>query len=164
MNTAFPLSLQPDSVPPVVSCKAALFKIAEHWLALPATTILKIIPASALANDQTSKLTVWDNQPLVRLDLHQLLARTAPPSPLDDSRPYIMIVWSQTGECCGIPVDELPVLQDLPLSKAQVLPAHYRQSIYGIAKYLVIQPNQGVNFNILLLDLQQALNRAMRIS
>lgn len=167
MNITFPLSLQPSSVPPVESCKATIFKIAGHWLALPATTILKIIPSSALENDQASKLTVWDNQPLIRLDLHDLLARTSidQSSTTDHSSlnsfQYIIIVWAQTGERCGIPVDELPVLHELSLSEAQVLPPHYRRSIYNIAKYLVIQPYQGTVLNILLLELQQALNRVV---
>jgi hypothetical protein len=190
MNLAFP-SLQSNSVSPIASCKAALFKIADHWFALPATTILKIIPATALETGTTSQLTVWDNHPLVRLDLHQLLMRTvAHSSQPDDSSSnshqyishqqashqqashqqashqqasgrYVMIVWAQTGERCGIFVDELPALHELSLSEAQVLPPHYRQSIGNIAKYLVIQPHQGTVLNILLLDLQQALHRAV---
>ncbi len=164
MNITFPLSPQASSVPSAQSCKAAIFKISGHWLALPATTILKIMPSSALGDDQTSQLTIWDHQPLVRLNLHQLLTRTSidqfaqPKHPLLNLCPYTMIAWSQTGTYCGIPVDELPVLHELSLSKAQVLPSRYRQSICNIAKYLVIQPYQGTELNILLLDLQQALN------
>lgn len=162
-------SLQTRSVSPVETCKATVFKIAEHWFALPATAILKIIPSSVLENNTAHKLTVWNNQPLVRLDLHQLLTRTSVhrSSQLDNSClnscQYMMIVWSQTGERCGIPVDELPTLHELSLSTAQVLPAHYRQSICNIAKYLVIHPHQGIALNVLLLDLQQALNRVVNL-
>lgn len=166
MNIALP-SLQPSSVLSVETCKATIFKIVGHWFALPATTILKVVPLSALRDDAISKLTVWDNRPLVRLDLHQLLTHTA-----DDRSSnandrvlnlphYMIIVWSQTGERCGIPVDELPVLNDLCLTEAQVLPPHYRQSIGYIAKYMVIHSYQGGTKNVLLLDLQRSLNKTV---
>ena len=165
MDTALSMSLQPNSAPLVESCKATLFKIADHWLALPATTVLKVIPSSDLEGSDRGNLTVWNNHPLVRLDLHQLLTRNAAISSSGVEQrlklqQYTMIVWSQTGERCGILVDELPVLQELSLAEAQVLPPHYRQTIRNIAKYLVIQPYQGAVLNVLLLDLQQALNKA----
>lgn len=165
MDTALSMSLEPNSAPLVESCKATLFKIADYWLALPATTVLKVIPASDLEGSERGNLTIWDSHPLVRLNLHHLLTRDSTHSPSGAEqrlklRQYIMIVWSQTGERCGILVDELPVLHELSLSEAQVLPPHYRQTIRNIAKYLVVQPYQGAVLNVLLLDLQQALNKA----
>lgn len=169
MNPAFPKLSQSSSDSAPETCKAALFKVANHWLALPATTILKVIPSSDLEK-RRSELAVWNNCPLVRLHLHHLLSRSTINLTIDQAvegehqslqlQPYTMIVWSQIGEYCGILVDQLPVLHDLSLSEAQVLPLHYRRMIHNLAKYMVIQPYQGVALNVLLLDLQQALQRA----
>ncbi|HEY9878755.1 MAG TPA: hypothetical protein V6D29_09885 [Leptolyngbyaceae cyanobacterium] len=165
MTTILPTVTQPVQTTPVESCKATLFKIADHWFALPTTAILKVFPSSILNGQPKSDLLIWDNRPLVQLNLHKILARksighsSGQDAAFLKDQPYTMLVWSQTGERCSIPVEELPVIQNLALSDAQVLPPHYRQSIYNIAKYMVIHPYKGTAANVLLLDLQQALNK-----
>lgn len=162
MNPALSASTPSSSAPQAESCKAAVFQIADHWLALPATAILKVIPASALAGVQEGKLSLWEDQPLVQLDLHSILA--AGSSPQDNpqgaiAQHYILIVWSQTGDRCAIAVDRLPILLEIPLPKAQLLPSYSRQSIGNIARYMIAVPHKGTVLTVLLLDLQQALNR-----
>lgn len=172
MNPALSASTPLSSERQVESCRAAVFQIADHWLALPATAILKVIPASALANlgAKQDKLLLWENHPLVQLDLYSILSASAPESSLKsdyqqlNSHNYILIVWSQTGDRCAIPVDKLPILLELPLSKAQILPSHYRQTIGNIARYMIALPYQGSVLTVLLLDLQQVLNKKARSS
>lgn len=165
MTTIVPsAAIQPSQTKPIESCQATLFKVADHWLALPTTAIVKVFPSSTVDSQQQSELLVWNNRPLVRLNLHRVLSRNSIDRPSArgyaslESSPYTLMVGSQTGERCSIPVDEMPVLQVLSLSDAQVLPPHYRQAIYNLAKHMVIHSYQGIAINILLLDLQQALN------
>jgi chemotaxis signal transduction protein len=168
ISASIPLSSE-DLEPQVETCKAAVFQIADHWFALPATAILKVISASALADVgvQADKLFLWENHPLIQLDLHRILPAAAERSLQHEpqwlnSRNYILIVWSQTGDRCAVAVDKLPVLLDIPLSKAQILPSHYRQTISSIAKYMIALPHKGAVLTVLLLDLQQVLDRQRR--
>jgi purine-binding chemotaxis protein CheW len=149
----------------IEACKATVFKVADHWLALPATAILKVIPRSALAQEEIdSELVHWENCPLLWLDLHSFLIRSATnpaeikPAGLTQCQ-YVVIAWSQTGDRCAIPVDALPTLLDIPLSDVQVLPPHYRQRIGSLAKHTIVLPHKGSVLTILLLDLQQVLNK-----
>lgn len=166
MNTTLPMSAGLNSNPPVEACKAAILRIADHWLALPVTALLKVTPAAALPNAEimAGHLSLWNDRPLVGLNLHQLLGPHTPAaddqSPMD-SHTYLVIAWSQTGDRCAIPVDTLPMLLDLPLAQAQLLPPHYRQTIKNIARYMVVLPHQGSVLKVLLLDLQQALSRTV---
>lgn len=166
MNTTLPMSAALNSNPSVEPCKAAILRVADHWLALPVTALLKVTSATTLPNTEilAGQLSLWDDRPLVGLDLHQLLAclntpaADEPPQEMNP-HPYVVIAWSQTGDRCAIPVDTLPILLDLPLAQAQLLPPHYRQTIKNIARYMVVLPHQGSVVTVLLLDLQQALSR-----
>lgn len=159
----FGLSINSASAaPPVASCQAVIFRVANQHLALPAMAVLKILPATDFnAADLTcGTLTLWEDCPLIWLNLHSLLNRhsadraAAPPSPR-----FVIVVWSPTGDRCAIPVDELPVLLEIPLAQAQVIPSHHRSTLGSVARYLVILPHQNANLPLLLLDLQQALHR-----
>lgn len=166
MNLALSASTPLRSDHPVESCKAAIFQIADHWFALPATAILKIIPASALVGAQEGKLSLWENHPLVQLDLHPILAARSSPQDKSqglNSHHYSLIVRSQTGDRCAISVDKLPILLEISLPKAQVLPSHYRQSISNIARYMIAVPHTGTVLTVLLLDLQQVLNKRAQL-
>ena len=167
MNTALPVSSRSISGSQIESCKATVFKVANHWLTLPATAILKVTSLSALSNGgtQDNKLMMWERQPLFRLNLHQILSRSSVSHSFEEDSPsnqqkYVLIVWSQTGDRCAISVDERPILLEIPLSEVQLLPPHYRQTISSIAKYMVTLTNRDRDMTILLLDLQQALHRA----
>lgn len=164
MNSALPVFTQLTSDLHVESCKAAIFQIADYWLALPATAILKVIPSSELTSVGIGdKLSRWNECPLVWLDLHELLSRSSAVDsqtrehPLSNSSNYVLIVWSPTGDRCAIPVNKLPMLLEIPLSKVQVLPPHYRHTISSIARHVVTLSHQGTVLTVLLLDLQQAL-------
>lgn len=166
MNTAFSIPAQPEPILSVTSCQAMVFKIADHWLALPAKMVFKVIPSSSLDIQPGSELAVWNHLPLVQLNLHRILDRSHVDrstgikySSLQLPLSYTMIVWCQTGERCIIPVDELPVLQELSLSEAHALPPAYQRSISNLAHYMVIHTAQKTTLNILLLDLQQALTQ-----
>ncbi|GAB4379441.1 MAG: hypothetical protein Kow00121_33610 [Elainellaceae cyanobacterium] len=165
MLPAIPASAQSASAPAIASCKAAVFKVADYWFALPATAIRKVVPFSTLnRGTHEDSLLLWHDHPLVWLDLHLLLTPTSnnrpfAPQTLPAPQTHVLIVWSQTGDRCAIPVDKLPTLLEIPLSEAQVLPPHYRQTIGQMARYMVVRPFQGANVTILLLDLMQALQR-----
>jgi chemotaxis protein histidine kinase CheA len=169
MNPALPIGrtdlFQSETIP-IESCKAAVFKVADYWLALPATAICKVIPSTALSQEEIAKgeLIYWENCPLLWLDLHSLLARSATNPAVAKSSTthqyrYVAVAWSQTGNRCAIPVDALPTLVDIPLADVQILPPHFRQSIGSLAKHTIALLHKGSVLTILLLDLQQVLNK-----
>lgn len=176
MNTTLSVPSQVISNSQAEFCKAAVFQVADQWLALPATAILKVIPFSTFTNGamQDGKLVLWDNCPLVRLELHSLLSQRGSHATSSTEQPlltqqltqskYVLIAWSPTGDRCAILVDELPILLDIPLSKVQQLPPNYRQTISSIARYMVALPYKGAVLTILLLNLQQALYKGLSIT
>ena len=178
MNTTLSVPPQSISNPQIEVCKAAVFQVADQWLALPTTAILKVIPFSAFNNGamQDGKLVLWDNCPLVRLELHSLLSQRSSHTTSPSEQPlltqqltqskskYVLIAWSPTGDRCAILVDELPILLDIPLSQVQQLPPNYRQTIGSIARYMVALPYKGAVLTILLLNLQQALYKGLSIT
>ncbi|MCG8363158.1 MAG: hypothetical protein MJA27_07485 [Pseudanabaenales cyanobacterium] len=150
-------------------CKVVVFQILGHWLALPTSAVLKItrLPTPVNGGVEANGLTMWNNCPLVFLDLHALLAPKQYQLPPPESHSsgclrFVIIAQSQATEPCAIPVDKPPTLMEIPLSEIQILPPHYHQVIGGIAGHVAVLPHQGSILNILLLNLQQALNKTLQ--
>lgn len=146
------------------SCKAVILKSSGYLLALPATAVLKIVPFSAVKSRENGGLVMWQDQPLMLLNLHPLLAPMDPePWPASESPPVQKKFWvvarSQNIDRCAIEADELPTFQEIPLSKVQPLTPHHYRLTGGVASHVAIFPYRGVIATILLLDLQQVVYR-----
>ena len=152
------------------SFKVVAFQVAGHWLALPTSAVLKITRLSPRETDSVEGggLTTWNNRPLVYLNLHSLLSpqqiRLFPPIEHQPSGSHGLVIIAQAhaAEPCAISVDKLPTLMEMSLSEIQPLPSHYHHAIAGIANHLAILSHQGLALNILLLNLQQALNKSLQ--
>ncbi len=156
--------------PQIESCKVVAFQIQDHWLALPTSAVLKIarLPTATNSDMEAGGLTMWNNSPLVFLNLHSLLSPRQNPQSLPSSNQasgyplkFVIIAQSQLTEPCAIPVDAPPSLMEIPLSEIKMLPSHYHQAIRGIAEHIAILSHQGSALSILLLNLQQALKKTL---
>jgi hypothetical protein len=155
------------------TCKAIVFNIAGHVLALPVAAIFKVIRASIVfyTNLGDSRLIHMENQALPILDLHLFLSQIRPSynnsytqASSSSQEEFLVLVRSRSvslgsrqENLSAIPVDEPPILMDLPLSNAYMLPLSHRKKMGDIATHVVVIPYQGANITIMLLDLQQAL-------
>lgn len=163
MHISFPASSPPPTNSAPELCQAVILKISTHLFALPTSAIVKIVSSASLTQSHKS-VTLWEDSPLLLLDLHQLLG-VAPPEQENqttegkDLKRYRVITRTSPFDRCAIEVDELPIFQNIPLSKVQALsPYHYRL-MGSIAKHRVTLPYKGTPSTILLLDLQHALYR-----
>ncbi|MBW4472449.1 MAG: hypothetical protein KME45_19060 [Stenomitos rutilans HA7619-LM2] len=153
-------SQQPASQPTEPhSCQAIAFQIAGHWLALPHTALLQVVHQTALNRDVGSETLVYlGKQPLSILNLRPLLA--AVPTGRSRSQdqltaieaPFLVIAALDT-TLVGIPVDQPPILLELPLTATYAVPPAYYNAIRGIASHVVAVPQLGA---VLLLNLQAA--------
>lgn len=155
----------------IESFKVVVFQVAGHWLALPTSAVLKITRLSQREPEKVKGdgLTTWNNLPLVYLDLSSLLSsqqqiRLFPPlgSQLPGSHELVIIAQARASEPCAISVDKPPTVMELSLSEIQPLPPHYQHAIAGIADHIAVISDQGSTINILLLNLQQALNKSLQ--
>ncbi|MEB3358843.1 MAG: hypothetical protein VKK04_19100 [Synechococcales bacterium] len=153
--------LQPPQKPPLhpdklQSCQAIAFQIANHWLALPHAALLQIVHQTALNKDvKSNTLAYLGKQPLSILDLHPLLATVRGDRlfPQDQylltegqvETQFFLIVAVDT-TIVGIPVNQLPVLIELPLTEIHPVPPSYYSAICGIASHVVAVPQLGAVF------------------
>ena len=165
MSTLTPLQSPQPPAPQateVQSCPAIAFQIAGQWLAIPHGALLRIVHRSALNQDiRSATFAYLGKQPLAILNLHPLLAdgcsnqsdqndpqqRDVIESP--SNLPFLVIAAVET-TLFGIPINQLPVLLDLPLAATHALPANYYNAIQGIASHVVAVPQLGA---VLLLNL-----------
>lgn len=152
------------------SYKVVAFHISGHWLALPTSAVLKItrFPTGVNNGVEGVRLKIWNNSPLVYLNLHSLLSPKQnqlfpiPDGQTSGSSELVIIARSRAAETCAIPVTQSPTLMEIPVSDIKVLPPHYHQAIQGIAEHVAVLSHQGSVLNILLLNLQQALDKTLQ--
>jgi chemotaxis signal transduction protein len=140
------------------SCRAIVFAIAGHFLALPLTAVVKVISASNAAHLPTPEtaLIYLDGQPITYLNLHSCLSAVAPEGKAQRSQlsgQFLLIATDQDQQF-AILVNEAPTLLDLPFSTIRPLPATYCHSIQHIASHVAVVPNPDSTQMILLLQLQ----------
>ena len=152
-------SLEPET------CRAVVFTIANHLLALPLTAVLKVVSQSVIQNDYPNVQSViyLENQPITLLNLHRCLS-TVPGNNVSNrsvlsavtSGQFLLITGLQGHAQWAIPVDQPPTLMELPLSTVRQLPIAYRQLIQNLACHVSVLTNQRGLSTILLLNLKQA--------
>lgn len=150
-------------------CRAVVFTIAHHHLALPLTAVLKVVPRSIAQSDaaQNQSIVYLENQPLTLLNLHACLAaipssdsaidlRSTTLSSPEKSGQLLLIVGLAGDPQWAIAVDQPPTLMELPLSTVRLLPPTYRQQIRHIACHVAVLTKPPDLLTILLLNLKQA--------
>jgi purine-binding chemotaxis protein CheW len=151
-------------------CRAVVFTVANHYLALPLAAVLKVVPRSAVQHNYSDNqpMVYLESQPLTLLNLHACLsaipssnlAIAANPS-VNLSSPRVsgqlLLITGLAGyPQWAIPVDQPPTLMELPLSTVRLLPPTYRQRIHNIACHVAVLTNSQELLTLLLLNLKQA--------
>jgi chemotaxis signal transduction protein len=121
-------------------------KEIDYLLALPVAAILKVMSCPPISGSLKEGLGILNigSQTITILDLYQ---KFAPHSAATEHRtrvqdyPFLILLKTITGEPCGIPVGEPPVLLDIPLNTVRPLPPSYRQvNDLNFASHLAIIP------------------------
>lgn len=150
----------------VESCKAIVMKIAGHLLAIPVSTVFKIIRSSLTYSSNLGSSTILhlDEKTFPTIDLHDILIQIKPSNNLGDRSQSLseddkifVLARSTNGNLSAIIVDEPPTLMDLPLQNTYLLPSNELNKINNIASHVAVVPFQRSNLTIFLLDIQQAL-------
>ncbi len=151
-------------------CKAIIITISGHLLAIPVSTVYKVIRSSLdCSTDRIGtnqfKLVNLDEQVLPIIDLHDILSKVKPSNNLEytfqslsNEEKFFVLAKSNQGGISAIVVDTPPTLMDLPLNNTYLLPSYEQNNISHIASHIVVVPFQQSNLTILLLDIQQALD------
>ena len=150
----------------VENCKVIVMKIAGHLLAIPVSTVFKIIRSSLgySSNLGSNKIVHLEEETFPIIDLHNLLIQIKPSNNLEDRSQslseddrFFVLARSTKGSLSAIIVDEPPTLMNLPLQNTYLLPSNESNKINNIASHVAVVPFQQSNLTIFLLDIQQAL-------
>jgi purine-binding chemotaxis protein CheW len=161
MTSTLPLPT-PQGEPSFERCRAVVFAIAGHFLALPLTAVVKVVSAAAASHLPSAQpsLIYLDNQPITLLNLQPCLSAVATShasvQPLLYPGQFLLIASDQE-QLFAISLNQVPTLMELPLSVVRLLPKTYRQSIQNIAFHVAVLTHETQTQTILLLDLQQAM-------
>lgn len=174
-----PLTKQLPELPQVQSStgeetiRAIIFPIAKYKFSLPIAAVVQVTKSPPKLNNLFGGLglVMYENRPLMLLNLHQKLAGTASErltangnsSPA--SEPFLILTQTNKGEFCGIPVTEIPNMVDLPRSCIQTLPDSYRhQTLFSLARFVAFwqASEQEEKQPVYLLDVNQALSFLLR--
>lgn len=132
-----------------------VFKIADYFLALPISSVFKVINYAANnTNLNTAGLVQIGSHAIALLDLHQLLGdRTRSAT---KKTPFLLIASVQ-GELCAIPVEEPPNLVELGRDNIKTLPPSYHHHrLRNIVNYAAIFSEEGNTFTVFILDINRA--------
>ena len=137
--------------------KFIVFKIADCFLALPMSDVLKVVnfPAVDRGGLRAMGIVQLGRHTIRLLDLHeQLNQKGLSHSP--ENQPFLVITRSSQGELLGISVEEPPNLMELPRESMRSLPQSDRHSdgVQLISHAAVISQKE-VTTTILLVDLQR---------
>lgn len=159
-NTLTVRPIDQPTVQSLESCKAVVFTIANHRLALPISAILKVVHCSPALSDSihNKELILFDNQPLTLIDLYPLLTQTSATMQARSPLGCLLIAQAHQ-ELYAISVDQPPILQELALADIQPLPTAYSKAIDHIASHFALVNQHDAPHKILLLDLYQACHR-----
>jgi chemotaxis signal transduction protein len=158
--------------------KVIILPIANYLFAIPMSMVLQVrrCPPDLRNSPVDAELTNLDDRPVLVLNLQLRLEQSSTSSAQASTQAsaqtaitsrrrttshldqFLVLTQSRTGELCGLRVDRLPDMLDLPASTVQTLPESYRQNnLQGLAKYVAIIPKGEKKMVIYLLELEQLL-------
>lgn len=141
--------------------KLIVFKIADYFLALPISNVLKVMNYPPGNNEDLKAVGIVHigRRAIALWDLHQILAGSDRLGS-DASRPFLLIAQVFQKELCAIPVEEPPNLVELPRNSLQVLPQSFHQDkMRYLVSHVAVVPEGEKTFTIFLLDLNRALKQ-----
>ncbi len=138
--------------------KFIVFKIADYFLALPISVVLKVVnyPPMNNRNSPTRGLVQIGSHAIALLDLHQKLPSNYTLD-VNTHTPFLLIAQVNQGIICAIPVEEPPNLVELSKDSIQALPHSFANNdLLKAVSYGAIFTEQENTFTILILDINQA--------
>lgn len=132
-----------------------VFEMANHFFALPISTIFKVIncPPVKETTDTSLGITDFEGQTVTVINLAQKLSD---PNHTNEQTQKRFLILSQTrqGELCGIPIDKSPALIEIPRNNISPLPLSARQiKPLSIATHVAILPKAEGSIKVFLLGM-----------
>ncbi len=133
--------------------------MSQYLLALPVTAVNKAIvypTKRAKLKDGIGIIDLGD-QTLTIVDLRHKFTKI---DPAQDSSKFLILFYTQTGELCGLPIKDAPILFDLPPDTIRLIPPIYREvNQLTFASHMAIVPQtDGLEpLQILLLGFDQPM-------
>lgn len=142
--------------------KFIAFPVADHSVALPLGSVLRVLRHSPENNDdELSRMGLLQiGRHVIRaLNLNQWLT-SVPSAPASGSQPYVIIVRSPQQEPFGIWADGLPDLVELSPDVLRSLPPSVNASsnFLELISHTAVIPHAEGNQTIFLLNIARALN------
>lgn len=141
--------------------RVIVFRLGDYLFALPINAVLQVTesPSEITQHFESFGLVMLENQSIMLLNLHNKLSFQ------DQTRQevkgeFLILTQTREGELCGIPVDVLPNMMELPHQDIQPLPQAYRKSnLYGLARFVTFVELEGKEKkeSIYLLDVDEAV-------
>jgi chemotaxis signal transduction protein len=153
------LKLQNRSVKPIDSLKVLVAPLRNLHLALPLTTVQKVIRMPAVFHSGNPWLGVSPiaDRGIIILDLHQMLYGCPNPEP----EQHLVLLQSRDGRSFGIPTVSVPTVLSVPTTAIQPLPADYRdRDALGIASHFIAIDQAELPQTLFLLDVARIFERA----
>ncbi|MFB6274589.1 MAG: chemotaxis protein CheW [Halothece sp.] len=141
--------------------RVIVFELGDHWFALPINAILQVTKSPPELSEHLAGLglVMLENQSIMLLNLHEKLS-SQQSSKQDIQGEFLILTQTRQGELCGIPIDVLPNMMELPFDEIQPLPKAYRQTnLYGVARFVTFiefEEKQSKDA-IYLLDVDEAV-------
>jgi purine-binding chemotaxis protein CheW len=137
------------------SLKVITFQIGNLNLAIAITAIYKILKQTPIEGSGINSVGVahLSDRELTVIDLQrQLFQDSAIKNQGQDN--HLIVIKTASEDFYGIPVENVPILMDIPLSTLRVLPESYRRAdTLGIASHVAILPQEQGTSTVFLLDI-----------
>ncbi|PSO50451.1 MAG: hypothetical protein BRC33_03175 [Cyanobacteria bacterium SW_9_44_58] len=125
--------------------RVIVFEVGDYWFALPINAILQVTtsPPELSRHLAGLGLVMLENQSIMLLNLHEKLSSQQDSKP-DIQGEFLILTQTRQEELCGIPIDVLPNMMELPIDEIQPLPKAYRQTnLYGVARFVAFIQFEG---------------------
>lgn len=131
LNSILPVKRLSTSDNNQESLRVITFKVMDYVFALPIELVIKIVLCPNINHPLQQGVGIVDleSETIALLDLSYKFANSANQltTRLEQSRHFLIVAHTKTGEPCGFLVDNAPCLQEIPVSTIRPLPYSYRQ-------------------------------------
>ena len=132
------------------SLRVMVFSVMDYFFAFPIGAILRIIPCPPFTTEDKGIGTIdLGAQTVTIVDLSYKFIKQAKEKNIEqitqgNSSPNFLIMFqTQTGELCGIPTINAPVLTDIALNNIRPVPLSYRQnSELSFVNHMAVIPQE----------------------
>lgn len=146
------------------ACEAIVFRVQDYHFALPLGAIVRIVSGRSLQVSTDAPIPLFDGEPLPIVDLGMALNPGVSSTAMlvdthsagrNNNPNFLLIVRLASQQCCGLVVDQLPQIQQLPLEQVYRLPEFYRHQLANLATHAIVlnSETEGASTVLFLLDL-----------